>query len=174
MATGARAGGVSNRVHPARHDLAHDFFEGRFDLVNASYFHTPLDIPRTKVLRRAAAAVTPGGLLIIVEHASIAPWSWQTGNDVHFPTPTRSPPHSNWTIPGRRALPRPQRTATGPAGQRATVTDNVLTLRRTSSRTVPGACSVIGLYGLRLPHEREWTNSLAKGAELPTYCSQGR
>ncbi|MFG3065420.1 class I SAM-dependent methyltransferase [Streptomyces sp. NPDC048231] len=133
VATGARAGGVSNRVHPARRDLAHDFPEGRFDLVNASYFHAPLDIPRTKVLRRAAAAVTPGGLLIIVEHASIAPWSWQTGNDVHFPHPDEILASleldDSWTPERCHA---PQRTATGPAGQRATVTDNVLTLRRTS------------------------------------------
>ncbi|MET8632665.1 class I SAM-dependent methyltransferase [Streptomyces sp. NPDC004680] len=133
VATGARAHGVTERVHPARHDLAHDLPEGRFDLVNASYFHTPLDIPREKVLRRAAAAVAPGGLLIIVEHASIAPWSWQAGEDVRFPHPDEVLASleldDSWT-PERCHAPR--RTATGPEGQRATVTDNVLTVRRTS------------------------------------------
>jgi SAM-dependent methyltransferase len=133
VATRARASGVAERVHPARHDLAHDFPEGRFDLVNASYFHTPLDIDRGKVLRRAAAAVAPGGLLIIVEHASIAPWSWQASKDVHFPRPEEVRASleldDSWTAERCHA---PERTATGPSGQQATVTDNVLALRRSS------------------------------------------
>ncbi|MDM4721501.1 methyltransferase domain-containing protein [Micromonospora sp. WMMA1363] len=133
VATGAHANGVAERVHPARHDLAHDFPAGRFDLVNASYFHTPLDIPRAKVLRRAAAAVADGGLLIIVEHASVAPWSWQAGEDVHFPRPEEvlaslELDDARWTAERCHA---PQRTATGPQGQTAMVTDNVLALRRT-------------------------------------------
>ncbi|MER5436252.1 methyltransferase domain-containing protein [Streptomyces sp. NPDC002588] len=133
VAAGARAGGVAERVHPARHDLAHDFPAGRFDLVNAGYFHTPLDIPREKVLRRAAAAVAPGGLLIIVEHASVAPWSWQAGEDVHFPRPEEVLASleldGSWTTERCHA---PERTATGPQGRTATVTDNVLALRRAS------------------------------------------
>ncbi|GAA2349531.1 SAM-dependent methyltransferase [Streptomyces violaceusniger] len=133
VATGARTSGVAERVHPARHDLAHDFPEGRFDLVNASYFHTPLEISREKVLRRAAAAVATGGLLIIVEHASVAPWSWQTGEDVRFPRPDEVLASleldDSWTAERCHA---PQRTATGPQGQTATVSENVLALRRAS------------------------------------------
>ncbi|MFF3815592.1 class I SAM-dependent methyltransferase [Streptomyces bluensis] len=132
VAAGARTTGVSDRVHPARHDLAESFPEGQFDLVSASYFHTPVDIPRALVLHRAAQAVAPGGLLIVVEHASLAPWSWQAGQDVRFPTPAESLASlrlgDGWHTERCHA---PQRTATGPQGQTATVTDNVLALRRT-------------------------------------------
>ncbi|MFI6937257.1 hypothetical protein [Streptomyces sp. NPDC050287] len=82
---------------------------------------------------RAAAAVAPGGLLIIVEHASIAPWSWQAGKDVHLPRPDEVRASlkldDSWTAERCHA---PQRTPTGPEGQQATVTDNVLALHRAS------------------------------------------
>ncbi|MBB1260556.1 SAM-dependent methyltransferase [Streptomyces alkaliterrae] len=132
VAEGARAGDVADRVHPARHDLAETFPPGRFDLVSAVYFHTPVDIPRTRVLRHAAEAVAAGGLLIIVEHASVAPWSWQAGEDVRFPTPEQvlvslELDDDAWHVERCHA---PQRVATGPRGQTATVTDNILALHR--------------------------------------------
>ncbi|MFB8072625.1 SAM-dependent methyltransferase [Streptomyces californicus] len=135
VAAGAAASGLADRVHPDRHDLARSFPGGTFDLVTASYFHTPVEIPRDQVLRRAAAAVAPGGLLVLVEHASLAPWSWRDGHeDVRFPTPDEV----------RRSLrlddgwrtercDAPERTATGPGGETATVTDNVIAVRRRSA-----------------------------------------
>ncbi|WP_320668744.1 class I SAM-dependent methyltransferase [Patulibacter defluvii] len=51
-----------------RHDLAVSFPEGRFDLVAASFLHSPVALPRTRVLRAAAAAVAPGGTLLVVGH----------------------------------------------------------------------------------------------------------
>lgn len=131
VARGARAAGVADRVHPVRHDLAQTFPPGRFDLVGAAYFHTPLDLPRAAVLRRAAEAVAPRGLLLVVEHASLAPWMWQSEDEVHFPTPEESLASlrldDGWHVERCEA---PRRTATGPQGQTATVTDNVLALRR--------------------------------------------
>ncbi|MEV7599762.1 methyltransferase domain-containing protein [Kitasatospora sp. NPDC089797] len=133
VAARARAEGVSARVHPARHDLARSFPEGAFDLVGASYFHTPVELPRAAVLRRAAAAVAPGGLLVLVEHASLAPWSWQVGQDVRFPAPEESLAElrlgAGWRT---ERCDAPRREATGPQGQRATVTDNVVVVRRTA------------------------------------------
>ncbi|TDC72429.1 class I SAM-dependent methyltransferase [Streptomyces hainanensis] len=131
VAEAARGAGVGDRVHPARHDLARTFPAGEFDLVSATYFHTPVDIPRAQVLRRAAEAVAPGGLLLVVEHASVAPWSWQAGEDVRFPTAEEAlaalDPGEGWRT---ERCHSPRRTATGPQGRRATVTDNVLALRR--------------------------------------------
>ncbi|NEA13290.1 methyltransferase domain-containing protein [Streptomyces sp. SID10692] len=132
VAAGAAASGLADRVHPDRHDLARSFPGGTFDLVTASYFHTPVEIPRDQVLRRAAAAVAPGGLLVLVEHASLAPWSWRDGHeDVRFPTPdevrTSLRLDDGWRT---ERCDAPERTATGPGGETATVTDNVIAVRR--------------------------------------------
>ncbi|MEV6205719.1 class I SAM-dependent methyltransferase [Kitasatospora sp. NPDC051914] len=131
VAATAGASGVAQRVHPERHDLTRSFPEGEFDLVSAVYFHTPIDIPRTRVLRRATQSVAPGGLFLLVEHASIAPWSWQAGQHIDFPTPedvlSSLQLGDGWHIERCHA---PQRTATGSHGQTATVTDNVIALRR--------------------------------------------
>lgn len=132
VAAGAGAAGAADRIHPVRHDLAETFPEGSFDLVSASYFHTPVEIPRDEVLRRAARAVAPGGLLLVVEHASVAPWSWQAGEDVQFPTPDEV--LASLRLDGGWHTERchaPRRTATGPEGRTATVTDNVIAVRRT-------------------------------------------
>ncbi|MFJ9585864.1 SAM-dependent methyltransferase [Streptomyces acidicola] len=135
VAAGAEATGVADRVHPARHDLTQTFPVGDFDLVSATYFHTPIEIPRTEVLHRATMSVAPGGLFIVVEHASVAPWSWQADQadqHVHFPTPedvlASLQVGDGWHI---ERCHSPERTATGPQGQTATVTDNVIALRRT-------------------------------------------
>lgn len=130
-AKNAQAAGVSDLIDFRRHDLASTFPEGRFDLVSALFLHSPVEFPRTRVLRAAARAVAPGGLLLIVEHASVAPWSW-TDPDTVFPTPEESLAALDLD-PSRwhgEFVGAPERRATGPNGQRATVTDNVIALRR--------------------------------------------
>jgi SAM-dependent methyltransferase len=128
VAAGAEEAGVGDRVHPRQHDLARTFPDGEFDLVCASYFHTPIEFPRHEVLRRAVGAVAPGGLCLLVEHGSAAPWSWP---DATFPTPAESLAAlrvgEGWRV---ERCDAPERIATGPAGQTATVTDNVIVLRR--------------------------------------------
>lgn len=66
--------GLSDAVQFSQCDLAGAFPTGRFDLISALFLQTPLDFPRLKVLRQAAAAVSPGGMLLVVEHGSYAPW----------------------------------------------------------------------------------------------------
>ena len=130
-AKNAETAGVSDLIAFERHDLASTFPKGRFDLVSALFMHSPVEFPRTRVLRAAARAVAPGGLLLIVEHASVAPWSW-ADPDTTFPTPEQSLAAldldpSRWHS---EFLGAPKREATGPNGQSATVTDNVIALRR--------------------------------------------
>lgn len=130
-AKNAQTAGVSNLIEFQRHDLAGTFPEGRFDLVCALFLHSPVEFPRTRVLRAAARAVAPGGLLLIVEHASVAPWSWADPDTV-FPTPEEALAAlgldpSRWH---NEFVGAPERRATGPNGQTATVIDNVIALRR--------------------------------------------
>ncbi|MFD5643279.1 SAM-dependent methyltransferase, partial [Streptomyces anulatus] len=82
----------------------------------------PVEIPREQVLRRAAEAVAPGGLLVLVEHASLAPWSWRDGHeDVRFPAPDDVLASLRLGVGWRTELCHaPRRTATGPGGETAT------------------------------------------------------
>lgn len=69
--------------------------------------------------------------MLIVDHASIPPWSW-AGPDTQFPTPQQfldalELPAGQWQ-PVR--LDTPTRSAAGPGGQTATLTDNVIAVRR--------------------------------------------
>ncbi|MGW7350302.1 class I SAM-dependent methyltransferase [Streptomyces sp. NPDC054784] len=131
VAAGAADAGLADRVRTDRHDLAATFPEGSYDLVSACYFHTPVDLPRAEVLRRAARAVAPGGLLVVVDHASLAPWSWRTDEEVRFPAPEEALASlaldDGWRTERCHA---PRRIATGPGGQRAEVTENVVVVRR--------------------------------------------
>lgn len=76
-ASNAERNGVSDRIRLERHDLAASFPEGEFDLVTASFLQTPFDFPWEDVIRRAANAIRPGGMLITVTHQRVAPWSWK-------------------------------------------------------------------------------------------------
>ncbi|NBH09666.1 class I SAM-dependent methyltransferase, partial [Amycolatopsis sp. SID8362] len=116
-------------VTAVRADLATEFPAGEFDLVSAQYFHTPFELPRARVLRTAAHALRPGGRLVVVDHGSVAPWSWNRDGD--FPAPEEVFAElelaDGWQAERADA---PRREATGPGGQTATVTDHVLVVRR--------------------------------------------
>lgn len=126
----AHAADLGVAVDFQHHDLHRTFPEGTFDLVSAQYLQSPVDFPRARVLRRAAAAVAPGGLLLVVAHGSAAPWSWD--QDAVFPTPEESLAEldldpAQWRT---ERLGAPQRVANGPDGQTATVSDIVIAVRR--------------------------------------------
>ncbi|QVQ52261.1 class I SAM-dependent methyltransferase [Spiractinospora alimapuensis] len=116
-----------------RGDLEESFPEGGFDLISAHYLHTPLGLDRVRVLRTAAGALHPGGHLLVVDHGSTVPWSWNRDPDARFPHPEEVYEELEldpalWTPERVEAV---QRTATGPGGQTAVVTDHVLLIRRT-------------------------------------------
>jgi len=114
-----------------RHDLSESFPNGEFDLVSAMFLQSPYDFQRSMVLRTAAAAVRPSGLLLIATHQTHAPWSWSDPNEPEITARKRlddigldlSQWHQIFVGPFRR-------TATGPDGQYAEVTDAVLALER--------------------------------------------
>ena len=91
----AAAAGLSDAITWERHDLAASLPGGTFDLVAVAYLHSPVELPRTRILRSSAEAVAPGGTLVIIGHA-----------------PSRSHRHAD--------LPSPQRVVEDlalPAGQ---------------------------------------------------------
>jgi len=127
----AATAGVEGLIDFQQHDLAHTFPVGAFDLVSAQYLQSPVEFPRERVLQAAAQAVAPGGLLLVVTHASVAPWSWADPN-TRFSTPEEALAAlelgpEQWRT---ERLGAPERQAIGPNGQSAVVTDNVIALRR--------------------------------------------
>ncbi|MGA5125550.1 class I SAM-dependent methyltransferase [Streptomyces pseudogriseolus] len=128
----ARTHGVHDRVAAVRLDLRTAFPAGAFDLVTTHYLHTPYDLDRSAVLRSAAHALRPGGRLLVVDHGSTAPWSWDQDPGVRFPSPREVAAGIGldpavWTVERADA---PRRLATGPDGSTAEVTDHVLLVRR--------------------------------------------
>lgn len=117
-------------VATEQHDLVESLPDGPFDLVSACFLQSPIDWDRAAVLRRAAATLAPGGLLLVVDHGSVAPWSWH-GTTVF---PTAHEVHASLGLPDEGwdavRVDAPQRKATGPDGQVATVTDLVVAVRR--------------------------------------------
>ena len=110
VADRAAGAGLTDRVRTERHDLTATFPEGEFDLVSAQYLLSPVEFDRPPMFARAAATVRAGGMLLIVDHASVPPWSW-ADKDTVFPTRTRP-----WTASGSTpssGTPCDWRTTTG-------------------------------------------------------------
>lgn len=128
----AAQAGLADRVSAVRQDLGEAVPEGAYDLVSAHYFHTPYELDRAKVLRAAASRLRSGGLLLIVDHGSVPPWSWNQGQDHEIPTPRQVAAGLDLD-PDFRTVVRadqPRRMADGPDGLRVEVTDNILIMRR--------------------------------------------
>lgn len=125
--------GVGDRVHLERHDLTQTFPAGTFDLVSAQFLQSPLEFPRSRVLRAAAHALTCGGMLLVVDHGSMPPWSQH--RDVYLPTCQEVFDGLELDPAGWHAelMDTPHREATGPDGQTGHLTDNVLIVRRSAA-----------------------------------------
>jgi SAM-dependent methyltransferase len=122
--------GVSDRIDWQRQDLGASFPEGEWDLVSAQFLHAPGEMPREKILRAAASAVAPGGVLLIVGHAS-GP-AGHDHHDLHFPTTGEvlralDLPEGRWEV---LRSEEHERVHIGPDGQPGTRMDNTLKVRR--------------------------------------------
>jgi chemotaxis protein methyltransferase CheR len=123
---------VSSRIAFERHDLPDSFPEGRYDLVSSQFLHSPVRLDRDRTLRLGADAVAVGGTLLIVDHAAAPPWTDERAHEQYFPAPEEvlaslQLDDARWD---RLRADSTDREAVGPDGQEATLTDNVIVLRR--------------------------------------------
>lgn len=127
----AETAGVAARATFECHNLEKSFPKGRFDLVTAMFLHSHKEFPRAQIMRSAAAAVSPGGLLLIAAHGSRAPWSW-ADPDTIYPTAREELTDlglasNEW----QQLFVGPiKREARGPDDQHATVIDIVVAIER--------------------------------------------
>lgn len=144
----AAASGVGNgEIEWVVADLATWRPAGGFDLVAACFLHSPLEFPRTEVLRRCAETVVSGGHLLVVGHAAPPPWSRMAQHDAEHARDHDDGEHHHdheWLTAAEElaqlALPADEwatvvaedrtREATGPDGEHATLEDSVVLLRR--------------------------------------------
>lgn len=128
----ARAADVADAITWVQADLATWTPTGTYDLVSATFLHSPVAFPREEVLRRAAGALAPGGVLLIVGHAGPPPWATEHIGHERFPTPEEV--HASleldateWDVVTSGIIAR---AAVGPSGEPAELDDSVLVLRR--------------------------------------------
>lgn len=126
------AGELADRIDLQRHDLTRTFPEGQFDLVSAHFLHSPTGWDRDPLMQRAAAAVAPGGMLLIVDHGEAPPWAPPHIHEHRFPSADEvvaglELDPALWDTVRKEAAPRE---ATGPDGQSGHLIDNVIVLVR--------------------------------------------
>lgn len=123
--------GVVDRIEFQQHDLSDSFPEGEFDLVSAQYLHSFVRLERPQILRRAAAALRPGGLLVIVDHGAAPPWAKSEVHDHPFPTAAEVLTELDLDAEMERVrVETVDRPTVDPDGNPATIQDNLMVLRR--------------------------------------------
>lgn len=101
-----------------------------YDLVAASFFQSPVELPRERILRAAAHRVGPGGRLVLIAHAAAPQWSSHHGEE--FPTPESelralALPDADWSVEVAEVRERAGR---GPDGEVHPLSDSVVVVRR--------------------------------------------
>jgi SAM-dependent methyltransferase len=128
----AKKRGVLDRIDFQHHDLSDSFPAGSFDLASAQFLHSTVRLERTEILRNAASAVVPGGLLVIVDHAAPPPFGKKIPHDHPFPSAEEvladlDLPAAEWQ---RERVEVLDRDGTDPDGNPFTWRDNLMVLRR--------------------------------------------
>jgi SAM-dependent methyltransferase len=128
----ARSRGVADRIEFVQHDLSETFPDGTFDLVSSHFLHSRVRLERPLILRKAAQAVRPGGLLMIVDHGSAPPWASKLDDVPEFPTAEEVIASLNLRAGefDRVRVEEVERNVTRPDGDVVPWMDNVMVLRR--------------------------------------------
>lgn len=130
----AHAAEVSDLITWEVHDFTVSLPEGTFDLVSAQFLQAPVEYPVEYVLPRATSKVAPGGLLLIVSHASAPSWvpADHHGHNVRFPTPHETLeslqlPASGWQVDRVEVV---ERALASPDGSPGHLHDSVVAVTR--------------------------------------------
>lgn len=128
----AAEAGVSDRTAWERHVLGESFPEGSFDLVNAQFLQSPVELDQQRILRQAAAAVAEGGTLLIVMHAGWPSWQSEPPFEAEFPTlrgvlDELALPEAGWSV---ETLETVRSVHVSPDGVEGFRDDNVWRIRR--------------------------------------------
>lgn len=128
----AEAQGLSERIEFVQHDLSDSFPDGTFDLISAQFLHSMIPFDRPRLLKKAAGAVRPGGLLLIVDHAGPPPWASKLDHH-HDEFPSAEEVIGSLELGDdweRVRVDAVERQAKGPDGETRPWIDNVIVLRR--------------------------------------------
>lgn len=130
----AERSGLGERIRWIEADLSTWQPSAQFDLVTTAFLHSPVELPREQVLRRAVAAVAPGGRLLVVGHGAVPPGSKLSHHEHDgppLPTPDEVlaslPLDDSWATETNALVERP---AVWRDGSAVTLVDAVLRLRR--------------------------------------------
>ena len=125
--------GLGGRIHWVREDLARWQPTTQYDLITAAFLHSPVELAREDILRRAASAVAPGGRLLVVGHGAFPPGSDHEHDAPPLPTPedvlVALDLPGGWVVETRAMVERP---AQSRDGKDVTLIDSVLRVRRAS------------------------------------------
>jgi SAM-dependent methyltransferase len=138
----AAEAGVADAISWQRRDLVADFPAGEFDLVSAQFLYARDrdNTARESVLRAAAGAVAPGGVLLIESHSGVPAWEAEKHGQEHghghagmvFPSPREVLDALRLETGEWETLvcAEHERVQNGPDGTPTTRTDSTLKLRR--------------------------------------------
>jgi SAM-dependent methyltransferase len=127
-AEAAQQAGVGDRVTWLRRDLETAFPTGTWDLVVASYLHSPVAFERHRVLRQAADAVTSGGTLLILGHEGFPAWHQSPVTMPSIEDVLTALDLADWETVRTESVGFAMTSPDGEPGER---TDHVIRLRRT-------------------------------------------
>lgn len=124
--------GVADQIDWQHIDLSTGFPEGTFDLISAQFLQSFVDLPREEILRTAAAAIAPGGVLLIVSHAALPSWAPEDRKNHDFPQAADvlkalQLADRDWELLRSENVERPH---SSPDGEAGTSTDSVVKVRR--------------------------------------------
>ena len=135
-AAAAERGFTAEQAAFVEKDLTHLELPERFDLVTASFLHSPVELERSAILKRAATYVRPGGHLLLTAHAAPPPWA----NEEHRAAFKEISPEQEiaelalaqgeWETVIAEMSHRP---AVGPDGQEGEMADSIVLLHRVAS-----------------------------------------